>query len=198
MKKTTNLRAVIREELNSVPGIEELTPGERYALEEGIWDRVKAGAAGMAAGASAGLKNAFGGAVDAAKGAVQGGMIGASGKGGTIAPSTRQKIDPAQVKAYTTAFSRLGGMQKQLKKLDDEVRGDFAKMNLGVSKELQAQITADTKAIAVAVGNAMNAINDFGKILKDLKSGTVAQSQQAPSQQTTVSSGSTAQSPATR
>ena len=119
------VRRLIREEMNTMEGIDEMSLEEKQDLEEGLFDRLKAGVVGRVAGAGASLSN-FGSRVAATgRGAVAGAQaLGGSKEMRDIKGATT--VDAALIRALTAASSRLNGYLKARTDLE----ADVAKMNL--------------------------------------------------------------------
>lgn len=153
MKNLTNkqLRTLIREELEKTDGYNELTLREKKELEEGLFDRFKAGAAGALAGGAAALKNVgakIGGGARAALGAAKGVATGE-----TQSPVEYKTYNATEIANVTKALSRIKGFLKQTEAAKANLRADAEKMTFpqgfqGLKRYFQAAIEGDSEALS--------------------------------------------------
>lgn len=153
MKNLTNkqLRTLIREELEKTEGYHEMTVSEKQELEEGLYDRFKAGAAGALAGGAAALKD-IGSRVG---GAALSGYRGAKGAltKTTQAPVEMKSYNAAEIANVTKALSRIKGFLKQTEAAKADLRADAEKMTFpqgfqGLKRYFQAAIEGDSEALS--------------------------------------------------
>lgn len=124
------VRRLIREEMNTMEGIDEMSLREKQDLEEGLFDRFTANVAGRVAGAGASLKNIGSRVAATGRGALAGAQLGGldSERVGVKGATT---IDAAVVRALATMSSRLNGYLKARTDLE----ADMNKMNFGQHDE---------------------------------------------------------------
>ena len=120
------VRRLIREEMNTVEGIDEMSLQEKQDLEEGLFDRLKANVSGRVAGAGASLGNLGSRVAATGRGAVGGAKAAFTGKSQAPAKGATT-VDAALLSSMTAARSRVQGFMKQV----TDLRNDMAKMNFG-------------------------------------------------------------------
>lgn len=152
MKTLTDkqLRVLIREELEKTEGYHEMTVSEKEELEEGLFDRLKAGAAGALAGGAAALRGVgskIGGGARAALGAAKGVATGE-----TQAPVEYKSFNAAEIANVTKALSRIKSYMKQQDAVKADLKADAEKMTFpqgfqGLKRYFQAAIEGDKEAL---------------------------------------------------
>ena len=120
------VRRLIREEMNTMEGIDEMSLQEKQDLEEGLFDRLKANVSGRVAGAGASLGNLGSRVAATGRGALAGAQLGGQDKE-QVGVKGATTVDAAMVRALTAASSRLNGYLKTR----TDLIADMQKMNFG-------------------------------------------------------------------
>lgn len=164
--KLTNVQArrLIREEMNKMEGIDEMSLREKQDLEEGILDRFKANVAGRVAGAGASLGNLGSRVAATGRGALGGATAAFTGKsqGPTKGATT---VDAALLSSMTAARSRVHGFMKQV----TDLRNDMTKMDFGQHDNQAKKFIADL--IAADEGERVNVMQSLDAALAAAKKG---------------------------